>query len=203
MRSQASSKPTTVSTTVSTKALLAFFLPLAASSMMMMGSHSIISSALAKTTNAAVALAAYAVASSVSALVEAPCHNIRRMAIALFDDKTSYSAIRRASFIILAVTFSISALIAFGPLGPLVFQNMLGISDNLYPEVIKTFRLFLIFPFIATLRAFYQGLIIKRKRTYIITINMIIRLLIMLPVSRLLPRLTSIPGVASEPSCWL
>lgn len=180
--------------TVNTKALLSFFLPLAASSMMMMGSHSIISSALARTANAAVALAAYSVAQSVSVIFESPCHNIRRMAIALLDDKASYNAIRTASLVIFAIVLSSVLLIAYGPLGPFIFTKLLGISNELYPEVISTFRLFIIFPVVSTLRAFYQGLIIKRRKTYIITINMILRLILMVIVAQVLPRVPGIPG---------
>lgn len=179
---------------VNTKALLSFFLPLAASSMMMMGSHSIISSALARTANAAVALAAYSVAQSVSVMFESPCHNIRRMAIALLDDKASYNAIRGASLIIFGLVLSSVLLIAYGPLGPFIFVKLLGISGELYPEVISTFRLFLVFPVVSTLRAFYQGLIIKRRKTYIITINMVLRLILMLIAAQILPRLPGIPG---------
>lgn len=179
---------------VSTKALLSFFLPLAASSMMMMGSHSIISSALARTPKAAVALAAYSVAQSVSVMLESPCHNIRRMAVALLDDKASYNAIMGASFAIFGVVLSAVLFIAYGPLGPFIFMKLLGISTDLYPEVISTFRLFLIFPIVSTLRAFYQGMIIKRRKTYIITINMIIRLGLMLIAARILPTIPGIPG---------
>lgn len=181
-------------TTVNTKALLSFFLPLAASSMMMMGSHSIISSALARTTNAAVALAAYSVAQSVSVLFESPCHNIRRMAIALLDDKASYNAIRGASLVIFGIVLSGVLLVAYGPLGPFVFTRLLGISNELYPDVISTFRLFTIFPVVSTLRAFYQGLIIKRRKTYIITINMVLRLILMVIVAQVLPRVPGITG---------
>lgn len=180
--------------TVNTKALLSFFLPLAASSMMMMGSHSIISSALARTANAAVALAAYSVAQSVSVIFESPCHNIRRMAIALLDDKASYNAVRTASLAIFAIVLSSVLLIAYGPLGPFIFTKLLGISNELYPEVISTFRLFIVFPVVSTLRAFYQGLIIKRRKTYIITINMILRLILMVIVAQVLPRVPGIPG---------
>lgn len=179
---------------VNTRALLSFFLPLAISSMMMMGSHSIISSALARTANAAVALAAYSVAQSVSVIFESPCHNIRRMAIALLDDKASYNAIRTASLLIFGAVLSSILLIAYGPLGPFIFAKLLGISGELYPEVISTFRLFLVFPVLSTLRAFYQGLIIKRRKTYIITINMVLRLILMLIAAQILPRLPGIPG---------
>lgn len=179
---------------VTTKALLSFFLPLAASSMMMMGSHSIISSALARTANAAAALAAYSVAQSVSSIVESPCHNIKRMAIALLDDKASYNAIRGASLIIFLIVLSTVLLIAYGPLGPVIFLRLLGIPSSLYQETIQTFRIFLVFPAIAVLRSFYQALIIKQKKTYVITINMMIRLLLMVIVAQVVPRIPGIPG---------
>ncbi len=179
---------------VTPQALLSFFLPLAASSMMMMASHSIVSSAMARTASAAAALAAYSVAQSVSVLFESPCYNIRRMAVALFDDKMSYDSVRKVSLGILAVVSSIMLLIAFGPLGRPVFIGMVGIKESLYPEAISVFRVFLILPTLSILRSFYQGLIIVKRRTVIMTMNMMIRLALMLGLAWLLPKAEFLSG---------
>lgn len=179
---------------VSPGALLGFFLPLAASSMMMMASHSIVSSAMARTMNAAAALAAFSVAQSVTVLFESPCYNIRRMAVALFDDKMSYDSVRKVSLGIMAVVSSLMLLIAFGPLGRPVFIGMVGIKETLYAEAIQVFRVFLVLPALSVLRSFYQALIIVRRRTVIMTMNMVIRLALMLMLAWLLPKATSLSG---------
>ena len=183
-----------VKTQVSYAQLIGFFLPLALSAMLMMSSHSIISSAMARTAQAEIALAAFAVASSISMMFESPCYNIRRMATALFDDQTSLKSIFIVGTGVIATSISLMSLIAFTGLGKIVFINMVGINPDLFPEVIKAFKLFMLLPLISGIRGYFQGMLIVRKKTFWLTINVSIRLVVMLLLTNVLLNIQSLSG---------
>ncbi|QOR36239.1 hypothetical protein IMX26_05350 [Clostridium sp. 'deep sea'] len=183
-----------VKSQVSYGQLIAFFLPLALSAMLMMSSHSIISSAMARTAEAEIAIAAFAVASSISMMFESPCYHVRRMATALFDDQTSLKSIFVVGAGVIATSISIMAVIAFTGLGKIVFINMVGINPELFPEVIKAFKLFMLLPLISGIRGYFQGMLIVRKKTFWLTINVSIRLVVMILLTNLLLGIESLSG---------
>jgi hypothetical protein len=160
-----------------------FFFPIALSAILMMTSHSIISSALARTTNAEISLAAFSVASSISMLFESPCYNIRQMVIALSDDRGSLKSIVAVGILVLIVSITLMGLVSFTNLGKVIFINIAGIRPELFPEVISSFRLLMLLPILSAVRAYFQGVLIVKKRTYWLTINVSIRLVFMLFIS--------------------
>ena len=174
--------------------MLKFYLPLAATSILMMASHSIVSSGLARTPDAAAALAAFAVAQSLAVMFESPCYTIQRMCVALFKDRGSYNAVRQASLIVWAGLTAIMFAIAFTPLSRLAFLSILKVPAELYPDAVRSFRVFMVLPAFSAFRSFYQGLLIVHKRTAQLTTNMLFRLGVMLLLATLLPRLNLTGG---------
>jgi hypothetical protein len=177
-----------------TKEMARFYLPLAATSVLMMSSHSIVSSGLARTAEASAALAAFALAQSLAVMFEGPCYTMQRMCVALFKDQISYSSVKKAVLGIWAGLTSVMLLIAFTPVGTFVFTRLLGVPAHLYPGTIGAFRIFLLLPAASALRSFFQGIIVVNRRTGSLTVNMIVRLGLMLLLSNLLPRLPWLPG---------
>ena len=171
-----------------------FYLPLAATSILMMASHSIVSSGLARTPDASAALAAFAVAQSLAVMFESPCYTIQRMCVALFKDKGSYNAVKQASLIVWACVTTIMLAIAFTPLSRIAFLNILRVPTELYPDAVRSFRVFMVLPAFSAFRSFYQGLLIVRKRTAQLTTNMLFRLGVMLLLATVLPRLNITGG---------
>jgi Na+-driven multidrug efflux pump len=166
--------------------LLFFFAPLAATSMLMMGSHSIISSTLARTEDAAAALAAYSVAMSIIFIFESPIFAIRRIYIALLDDVDSFKTLTVVAVTTVLGVLAVILTVAYTPIGEYIFINIVGISDSLYPEAIKSFKIFMILPIASALRSVYQSLLVINKQTHFVTMNMIIRLASMLVISYVL-----------------
>lgn len=176
------------------KDMAKFYLPLAATSILMMASHSIVSSGLARTTDAAAALAAFAVAQSLSVMFESPCYTIQRMCVALFKDKGSYNAVKQASLIVSACVTALMLAIAFTPLSRIMFLNILKVPAELYPDAVRSFRVFMVLPAFSAFRSFYQGLLIVHRRTAQLTTNMLFRLGVMLTLANVLPRLNVTGG---------
>lgn len=171
-----------------------FYLPLAATSILMMASHSIVSSGLARTPNASAALAAFAVAQSLAVMFESPCYTIQRMCVTLFRDKGSYNAVKQASLIVWACVTTIMLAIAFTPLSRIAFLSILKVPAELYPDAVRSFRVFMVLPAFSAFRSFYQGLLIVQKRTAQLTTNMLFRLGVMLILATVLPRLNLTGG---------
>lgn len=61
------------------KGMIKFYAPLGATSVLMMSSHSIVSTGLVRTAEANAALAAHAVAQSIAVLFAGPCYSMQRM----------------------------------------------------------------------------------------------------------------------------
>ncbi|HSL94235.1 MAG TPA: hypothetical protein VK905_06475 [Bacillota bacterium] len=176
--------------------MIKFYAPLAATSVLMMSSHSIVSAGLARTAEANAALAAYAVAQSIAVMFEGPCYAMQRMGVALFRDKTSYNSVRRTMLLFWAGLTALMLLVAFTPLGRHVFMGVLGVPENIFPSAIGAFRVFLLFPAASALRSFYQAIIVVNRKTGLLTINVVIRLSVMFLLSMLLPRIESLPGAS-------
>lgn len=176
--------------------LLIFFAPLALTYMLMMGSHSIISSSLARTENAAVALAAYSVANSIIYIFESPLFGIRRIFVALLDDQHSFKILSKVTFMALGFVITILFIVGYTPIGEFIFMRIVGVSAELFPEVIRAFRIFMILPVASALRSVFQSLLILDKKTHILSINMILRLISMLIISYVLVNYKFVTGAA-------
>jgi len=176
--------------------LLIFFAPLALTYMLMMGSHSIISSSLARTENAAIALAAYSVANSIIYIFESPLFGIRRIYLALLDDKSSFKTLSKVTVMALGFVLTILFFVGYTPIGKFIFTRIVGVSESLFPEVIRAFRLFMILPIASALRSVFQSLLVINKKTHIVTMNMILRLASMLIISYVLVNFKFVTGSA-------
>lgn len=159
--------------------MIAFFLPVAASMMIMMSSHSIISSALARTTDAALALAAYSVAKSVSNMFQSPCITLRRMCVALFNNKQNYQRVYKVALITAAIAFMIIIFAIFTPLSKFIFIKLIGIDESLLPHTLRAFTILMVMPLLAMIRSIYQGLITVTRKTYLLTIATTARIVVM------------------------
>jgi len=160
--------------------LAAFFLPIAASMIIIMSSHSIISSALARTTDAAIALAAYSVAKSISNMFQSPCNTLRQMTITLFRDQETYGKIVRLAIITCVLSLGIMSVVVFTPLSRVIFVRLIGVSEELLMPTLRAFTILLIMPILAAVRSINQGAITASKKTYLLTISTIIRVVVML-----------------------
>lgn len=159
--------------------MIGFFLPIAASMMIMMSSHSIISSALARTADAAIAIAAYSVARSIGNMFHSPCITLRRASIALLKSEESYNKVIKLATITFIVALFLMGLVAFTPLNRVVFVNLIGISDELLPHTVRAFTILLVMPFLAAVRSIYQAYITLSRKTYLLTITTIVRIVVM------------------------
>jgi len=168
--------------------VLKFYVPLAATSVLMMVTHSVISGAVSRTADPVAALAAYSTAYSVGQILESPCYGMQRMGLTFIRGKRSLASVYKVSFGILAGLLSIYALTAWTPLASYVFTQLLRVPESVFPFALASFRVFILWPTTSALRSLFQPRIVLAKKTYWLTINMLLRVSVMFGVAMFLPR---------------
>lgn|GEM_PF-446001 len=169
--------------------VLGFYLPLAATSMLMMVTHSVVSSAMTRTLAPAIALAGYSAASSVGQMFEAPCYSMQRMALTFIRGRRSFGVVRKTSAIMLAILVGVMLLLSWTPLSRSVFVGIMGIGEEVYGAALPSMRVFILWPISSALRSIYQALIVRQKKTGWLTVNMVVRVCLMFAAAIALPRL--------------
>lgn len=168
-------------------ALLKFYLPLAASSMLMMVTHSIVSGAVARTLYPTIALAAYSASYSVAQVFESPCYGLNRMCLTFTRGKKSHRKAAQVALMILGVLISMLAIISWTPLARMILIDVLGVSEEVYSMAVPSMRMFILWPVASSVRSIFQTPIVMKKRTVWLTINMVARVLIMFLAAAILP----------------
>lgn len=170
----------------SVSAMLHFFLPLAVTSVLMMASHSLASSAMVKTREPALALASFSIAQSLGLMFEGTVTVTRPLGLALIKNRQTWSVVAKLMQLVVAAVVAVMALISFTPLGVVVFSRVLGAPADVAAEAVRVFRLFLIFPAESCLRFTYHSIILLFKKTVYTTIAMIGRIAVMITATAIL-----------------
>lgn len=168
--------------------ILRFYVPLAATSVLMMVTHSVVSGAIARTLSPTIALAAYSAAMSVGQVFESPCYALQRMCLTFTRGKRSYQKVGRVMAMVLGVLVFGLSLISWTPLSKVVFRGVLGISEQVYSFAVPSLRVFIVWPIASAIRAFYQTPIVLQKKTIWMTVNMCVRVTLMFIAASILPR---------------
>ncbi len=172
--------------------VLKFYIPLAATSVLMMVTHSVISGAAARTLTPALSLAAYSVAYAVGQVFESPCYGMQRMGLTFIRGKRSSRTTSGVGTRMLAVILLAYALVSWTPLATWVFKDLLGASEEIYPLALSSLRVFILWPTFSAIRSLFQPRIVLARKTVWLTINMIARVSMMILGAALLPRI--LPG---------
>jgi hypothetical protein len=169
--------------------ILRFYLPLATTSILMMVTHSLVSGAMARTLNPAVTLAAYSAAYAVGQVLESPCYAMQKMVLTFSRGKRSFTTTALVVVKVLLVIAAVYILVAWSPLSVVVFKNLLGLSEAVLTHARVNLKVFLLWPVGSALRSIYQSKVVIGKRTYWLTVNMVIRVALMFVVAALLPKI--------------
>jgi hypothetical protein len=156
-----------------------FFFPLLLNVQLMSVSHSIINAALARLDSAVVSLAGFSVALVLHLLVASPSYQNHTITIAMVRGRRSLTG--AAIFVVLiAVWVSILlALLAFSPVGTLVLDRLLGVSPEVAEGARQALGLLVFLPFLTGLRGLCQGLVIRARRTGLVSIATAVRIVML------------------------
>ncbi len=147
-----------------------FFFPLLLNVQLMSISHTIINGALARLDNYIVALAGISVAMVVHLFFASPSYQNHTITMAMVRGRRSlYGVLWFIALVALYVTLMLGA-IALTPLGDLLLIRILGTPADVAAEAKKALLLMTALPFFTGLRGFSQGMLIRTRRTGLVSL---------------------------------
>ncbi len=152
------------------KAVSLFFFPLLLNVQLMSVSHSIINAALARQHDYITALAAFSLAMVVHLFFASPSYQNHTITITMVRGRRSLRGV--ILFILLVATWvSIMLwLIALTPLGDWLLGTIIGVDRQLIPQTKAVVSFFALLPFITGFRGLFQGLVIRARRTGLVSL---------------------------------
>jgi hypothetical protein len=177
-----------------TRAVIRFWIPLAATWLMMSAEGPYIAAIIARRNDAAFNLAAYGVAFVLAWLAESPIMMLMTAANTLVRGRQSFLAMRRFMYIL---NCAVTAIMAFGVLPP-VFRLVTRDVMQLPPEVAHLVHIAvaILIPWPAAIgyRRFYQGVLVRNRLTRRVAYGTIVRLTVMSVTAATLMLATSVRG---------
>ncbi len=143
--------------------LLAFFWPLATTSMFFAMSRPVLFAYLNLTSDAVVAIAALRVGFDFCLLFQNPVNQFRHV-YATFGAKDP-RGVARFMVKVTGLYLGLMALMVYTPLSRLVFVRLLGLEGELLVRSLQTARVMLAFPALIMVRNLYHGQMMVRRRT--------------------------------------
>ena len=174
--------------------VLAFWLPLAATWLMMALEGPYIAAIVARMPAAAHSLAAYGVATSLAWLIESPIMMLLSAATALVRDRASYLALRRFAASLNALVTLGMIVLSIPPVLRFVGETLIGLP----PEIARLTHLSMIimipWPAAIGYRRFYQGILVRHHLTRRVAYGTVLRLVTMSATAAVLAFAFELPG---------
>lgn len=165
--------------TYTTKQIFRFWLPLAATWLMMSLEGPYLAAIIARTALPKFNLAAFGVAFSFALIVEAPIIMIMSASTALVHNRDDYFKLRNYTIIL---NFAITIFMIIGMIPPVFYflaENLIGLPHNIAKLTHIASVIFLPWPAAIGFRRFYQGLLIKNGLTKLVAYGTMVRLFFM------------------------
>ena len=180
--------------TLSYGQIFRFWLPLAATWLMMSVEGPFLAAIIARLAAEKINLAAYGVAFAFALIAESPVIMLMSASTALCRDRESYRKLRNFSLILsIGVTLAL-AIFLLPPIFNLVILRLIGLPAEI-ANLIHTSLLFLLpWPGAIGIRRFYHGILIVRHQTKRIAVSTLARLITMSGSALLLFFYSSLPG---------
>ncbi len=176
------------------RSILVFWLPLAATWLMMAIEGPYISAIVARLPDAAFNLAAYGVAFSLAWFSESPIMMLLTASNTLVRDRASFLALRRFTYGLNALA---TLIVVIGVLPP-VFSFLAGTLIGLPPDVARLAHVAtaILIPWPASIgyRRFYQGILVRHHLTRRVAYGTVVRLASMSVTAAALAWTTTLPG---------
>jgi len=164
---------------LSTKKIFLFWMPLAATWLMMSVEGPFLAAIIARLDFPKYNLAAFGVAFSFALIVEAPIIMIMSASTALVDNKDDYCTLRNYTFML---NFAITVFMLIGLTPPVFYflaENLIGLPPNIARITHITSILLIPWPAAIGFRRFYHGLLIKHDLTKLVAYGTLVRLIFM------------------------
>ena len=147
-----------------------FYAPLGATSLLLTATNPLLTSAMSRSVNPAVALAGFAVAFSLCGVLYSPVLVGQQVAATKILNGSKFDALR-GFWLRLGVLLSlVAAAVGFTPLGDWIFGVVMGVSGDIFDEARAAIVVLAPVPFLTAARALHQGRLVAGHRTSAIAV---------------------------------
>lgn len=161
---------------LSYRKLAKFFLPIGTTWLVIGLTHTITNAALTRLPYPELSLAVFTVIVGLTTSISGPLAMVSQVVLSLASDVKSFSLVRKYTWALSGLFFSILLFLGYTPAGAFVFTNLLGLKD---PELVgfacSALRITAFLPLAENLRNIHQGLIISLEKTRYIFHAIILR----------------------------
>jgi len=176
--------------------ILLFWLPLAASWLLMSAEIPFVSAAIARLIEAERMLAAFGIVTSLSITIESPVIMLLATSTALARTRQNYEMLRRFTGHLILGTTLLHALLGWTPMFDLVVRDWMGVPANILEPVRLGMRIMLFWSAAIAWRRFKQGVLIRHGQTRFVAQGTAVRLFSSAGVAAALALTGQAPGIA-------
>ena len=180
---------------LSQKSILAFWIPLAATWLMMSVEGPYLSALIARLAEPKFNLAAYGIAFSLALIIEAPVIMMMSASTALVKDYHSFRQLRKFNYILSVSLTAAMILLSLPQIFYFVTEDLIGLPREVSYLTHLAVMILIPWPGAIGYRRFYQGILIRNNLTRLVAYGTIIRLVSMSIMAFLLYKFTNVPGV--------
>ncbi len=183
--------------------LAVFFLPLAATPLMIASTHTIANAVLARLPFPVLSLAVFSVVQAMTNTLKAPVLLTKETTVSLVDNRASLALVARFAAGLALLFCLLLVSIAYTPLGEWFFRTVMGLQD---PDSVAfayaAMRIACFLPLVKAFRNFFQGLAIGVRSTAMVSFGTGFRLVVISLISLWAVRTQSYPGVVIGAFIW-
>lgn len=172
----------------------AFFMPLIMTTALRFVGRPLMLSGIARSHEPVLALAAFPVALGTLQMFSGFVQMLQQVAVALVKDAHSFGVVRRFALTVTAACTGMVALIAFTPLGNLYHGVAIGLEGPALAMANVSLRLVVLAAGLTALQSYYQGLMIRRRRTIAVNAAAVGNVVLLVGAINLVAMNTSWPG---------
>jgi hypothetical protein len=180
--------------TLTWRDLVVFYVPLALTSMILMGARPILTVGLARSPQPIMSLAAWPVILSVLFIGRSIALSYQEAVIALLRDRRSMDRLARFTWIVAGALFVMFILFVVTPLAPLWYRGVAGLSENLVSFSLLPTAVLIVVPAISAFISWNRGLLIQVRRTAAITRSVLVNVSVLVGVMLGLGSILPVPG---------
>jgi len=175
--------------------ILKFWLPLAATWLMMSLEGPYLSALIARLPDPKFNLAAYGIAFSLALIFEAPVIMMMSASTSLVKDSQSFKQLRKFNYILIVLLTALIILFVIPPVFYFIIKKLIGLPDNVASLTYIAVIILIPWPAAIGFRRFYQGILIRNGLTRLVAYGTAIRLISMSLTAFVLFKFTNVPGV--------
>lgn len=157
-----------------------FYKPLIFSSLIIVLVAPLINVFLGKTIDIELAIAAYAIAFSITQLMLSFFSYIHQIVLTFYSENSE--KVKRFAFVIGVIPVIVLALFNFTPLGHLFIENVIGANERLLEASLQALQFFLIMAIVFPILDYCNGLLLLRSQTKVMVFSQATHVLVTLTV---------------------